>query len=869
MKVRVLSVFLAIVMLSLTACGSGDKIYESSSDFFGESSSESGEDSMEIETNTSLNDEMTEKKNVSIINNIDIDAILARPYTEGVPTAFSEGLFSTYSQGWGFKNGTILATGNANGFGLPITLKVDDYTISPTEEIWMPSHVSSSFISSQYYQNIASESSVSATFTSQYDPNGLKHLVDGVVSYNDDTRNRWSNYSNPVRTQNEIITFNFGKNITCAYLKVHPYDDEGATLVPKSMRVEYMDNSGNWVEAKNQTCEGISRCVAVNINFDTVVTNAIRLVLTPKDGKAIGITDVKIYGKSDKTFSMPDGIVVTEKKFITENDVVASVLSFKNETSNSVTFEISTSITKGKNEEKFGYRYILFGGDVSASSSKKFTLEPGKSVEYKLAVAVADKKGGCADKIASFVNDAKSVDNHVKQFNSWFEKNIPYFECDDEQIMQIYYFRWLTYRNNIRKITEEWNGYIISEFLPNVTWAGLYNSISCPAGHHFYEGRWIRDEKYLDAYQEFWFLDGANPKLYSFPIADAYYNRYLVTGDKQELTKYLDSLIKNYEAWEKSHYVSSVGLFTQIADRDGMENGIGGDGIRTTINSYMYGDAMAIYNIAKMLNKEDVVKEYQAKAMAIRQNVMLKLWNEDEAFFETITKDGKSVNVRELIGYVPWYFNLPIDDKKYASAFSQLLDSDGFLAEYGPTTAEQRDAKFMSILRPHCRWDGPSWPFATSQTLVASANLLNNYNQNTYFDKGDWFDLLKTYAKSQYKNGYPWIAENLHPITGEWIVDYDRSIHYNHSSYTDIVITGLAGIRPADNDNVVTVNPLLEKGDLKYFILENVSYRGHDITVVYDEDGSHYDIGKGLLVYVDGELKASSSELTTLNVNLK
>ena len=198
-----------------------------------------------------------------------------------------------------------------------------------------------------------------------------------------------------------------------------------------------------------------------------------------------------------------------------------------------------------------------------------------------------------------------------------------------------------------------------------------------------------------------------------------------------------------------------------------------------------------------------------------------------------------------------------------------MLDTQGFAAEYGPTTAEQRDPLFMSKLRPGCRWDGPSWPFATAQTLTASANLLNNYKNNGSFDKGNWFDLLKTYTKSQYSNGYPWIAEELHPITGEWIVDYDRSIHYNHSSYTDIVITGLAGIRPADNDNVVTVNPLLEKGDLKYFMLENVSYRGHDITVVYDEDGSHYDIGKGLLVYVDGELKASSSELTTLNVNLK
>jgi hypothetical protein len=310
-------------------------------------------------------------------------------------------------------------------------------------------------------------------------------------------------------------------------------------------------------------------------------------------------------------------------------------------------------------------------------------------------------------------------------------------------------------------------------------------------------------------------------------------------------------------------------LYTQIADRDGMENGIGGDGIRTTINSYMYGDAMAIYNIAIMLGNTSLANEYKAKADKLRTNVMTKLWNEKEAFFETINENGDFVNVRELIGYVPWYFNLPYDDTKYSNSFSQLLDSKGFLAEYGPTTAEQRDSAFMSKLRPGCRWDGPSWPFATSQTLVASANLLNNYKNNNAYDKRDWFDLLKTYTKSQYKNGYPWVAENIHPITGEWIVDYARSIHYNHSSYTDLVITGLAGLRPEDNNNYVTVNPLLEKGDLKYFMLENISYRGHDITIVYDESGTHYNIGTGLFVYVDGTLSASSKTITALKVSLK
>ena len=866
---RIIAFLLACTMLSLVACGKGgEESFESESDVNNESESESGVASMETEKMTEIEVEADKNLSFSLIKNTDIDALLACPYVEGVPTAFSEGLFSTYSAGWGFKNGTVLATGNENGFGLPISISVNGKSVSPVEATWMPSRVKSTYESAKSFDNIASEATVSASYTSQYDSDGLKHLTDGVVSYNDNTRNRWSNYANPVRTQNETITFDFGKTVTCAALKVHPYDDEGNTLIPKAMKVEYYDGS-NWVSAKNQACGTIARCIGVDITFDAVKTTAVRLIVTPQSGKAVAITDVKVLGRSASTQTLPDGITIEENKFITENDVVASVLSFTNKTSGSVSFKISASPNKGKSEEKFGYRYIAFGGDVSASSAKEFTLEAGKSVTYKLAVAVADKQGDNASKINTFVQAKNAVEDHAKQFNLWFEKNIPYFDCDDKQILQIYYFRWLTYRNNIRKITDKWNGYIISEFLPNVWWAGLYNSISCPAGHHFYEGRWIRDEKYLDAYQEFWFIDGANPRLYSFPIADAYYNRYLVTGDKQELTKYLDKLIDNYKGWEKSHYVSSMGLFKQIADRDGMENAIGGDGIRTTINSYMYGDAVAIANIATLLGKDSVAKEYMDKAEKLRKNVMENLWNDEEDFFETIKEDGSSVNVRELLGYVPWYFNLPADDAKYSVAFAQLLDSQGFLAPYGPTTAERRDPKFMSVIRPNCRWDGPSWPFATSQTLVAAANLLNNYKKNNSFKKGDWYDLLKTYAKSQYKNGYPWVAENIHPITGEWIVDYDRSIHYNHSTYTDIVITGLVGIRPEDSDKYLTINPLLDSSDLKHFMLENVSYRGRNVTVVYDSDGTKYGIGAGLFVYINGELSASAKTLSSMKIALK
>lgn len=869
MKSRIVALLLVAVtcLYTVTGCSKNSEIYETDYDANIESENNKSEESMETNVTDSTVINPSENFNSSIIKTTDIDKLLARPYENGVPTAFSEGLFSTYSAGWGFKNGAVLATGNSNGFGLPVDIKVNDISISPTEAIWMPSHVKSVYDSAKSFLNIASDAAVSASYTSVYDTDGIKHLTDGVISYAEQPRNRWSNYASPIRTENEVITLDYSKKTTFAYFIVHFFDDGGNTRLPKALSVEYYNGSA-WVKAKNQVCGNIAKNSGVRIDFDQIEATAIRLVITPQSNKAVGITEIKLFGRNERTSVIPEGVLVEEKKLIAENDMVISYISLNNNTSNDVSFTISANPNMGVTEEKFGYRYILFGGNINGKS-KTISLKAGESTDVKLAVAVSDKKGEGATKISSFLAEKNPVQKHISQFNSWFEKNIPYFDCDDEQIKQIYYFRWLLYRNNIRKITDEWNGFIITEFLPNVWWSGLYNSISCPAGHHYYEGRWIRDEKYLDSYSDFWFIDGANPRLYSFPIADAYYNRYLVTGDKTDVTKYFDSLSNNYAEWEKSHYVSSLGLFKQIADRDGMEKGIGGDGVRPTINSYMYGDAMALQKIATMISNSSASDEYKAKAEKLKNNIMEKLWNENESFFETISTSGESVMVRELIGYIPWYFNIPDDSAKYSVAFAQLLDKKGFLAEYGPTTAEQRDIKFLAVMDGTCRWDGPSWPFATAQTLVASANLINNYKNNTSFDKGNWFDLLKAYTRSQYKNGYPWVAEDLHPITGEWIIDHDRSIHYNHSTYTDNVITGLAGIRPADNDKAVVVNPLLEKGDLKYFMLENVLYRGHDITIVYDEDGSYYGIGKGLMVYVDGVLRGHSVKLGALNVKLK
>lgn len=498
---------------------------------------------------------------------------------------------------------------------------------------------------------------------------------------------------------------------------------------------------------------------------------------------------------------------------------------------------------------------------------------------------------------APFVLKAEDFRHHVDGFNgmvkeevvnyipdsdawAWMKTNVPFFACPDRDIEQIYYFRWWTYRKHIKQTPV---GFIITEFLKPVKHAGEYNALSCAFGHHAAEGRWIHDPRFLDQDIHFWLRGGENGGLhknfhqFSGWAAWALYDRWLASGETDSLLSYLDPLLLDYKTWEQERLTES-GLFWQRDVSDGMESSISGGrkvkNIRPSINSYMYGNAKAIATIAKMADRGAVAREYEEKAAALKKLMEGRLWNKD--FFETRRESGEFATVRENIGYTPWYFNLP--GGGYEIAWTQLMDPQGFRAPFGPTTAERRSPQFeIPYEGDDCQWNGPGWPFATSITLRALANVLNDYKQDVIGRK-DYFNTFLTYTRSQHlklDDGrvIPWIDEDLNPLTGEWLARamkirkgtfYGRGDHYNHSTYCDLLITGLVGLRPRA-DRVVEVNPLLPEDSWDWFCLDHVLYHGRTITVLWDKTGGRYKRGKGLRIYADGREIAHSLKLERIS----
>jgi len=268
-------------------------------------------------------------------------------------------------------------------------------------------------------------------------------------------------------------------------------------------------------------------------------------------------------------------------------------------------------------------------------------------------------------------SDAEAVVNLIPNAKAWdwMVEQVPLFECPDKELEKMYYFRWWTYRKHIKQLD-----YIcLTEFLPRT------NPVSSAVGHHVMEGRWIRDNLYLDQNLLYWLrgTDGTphDSQNFSSWTVWAAYQRYLVNGDKAFIVGMLDDFIRDYKGWEAKR-LAPEGTYWQFESRDAMEDSINGDrraeNRRPSISSYMYGNARAIAAVATLAGKPDLAAEYTCKADAIKKAVQEQLWDSSAKFFKVRWKDGPLSDAREAIGYIPWYFELP--DRGYERWLHALRD---------------------------------------------------------------------------------------------------------------------------------------------------------------------------------------------------
>lgn len=175
------------------------------------------------------------------------------------------------------------------------------------------------------------------------------------------------------------------------------------------------------------------------------------------------------------------------------------------------------------------------------------------------------------------------------------------------------------------------------------------------------------------------------------------------------------------------------------------------------------------------------------------------------------------------------------------------------------------------------------WPFETSKVGTALINLLQTYPPQQTAGRHTFDDFIRRYARAHTRTTAdgglppPHVDEDLHPDDGYWITRRKmhgvppwpgtggigrprgadplaaRGDHYFHSTFNDLVLSGLVGVRPRDAH--LELHPL---SLVAHFSVTRLRVRALELAVVWDAIGEHYPHGAGLHVWIDGRWAASA-----------
>ncbi|KAI0868237.1 Six-hairpin glycosidase-like protein [Hypoxylon argillaceum] len=484
----------------------------------------------------------------------------------------------------------------------------------------------------------------------------------------------------------------------------------------------------------------------------------------------------------------------------------------------------------------------------------------------------------------SFIDHENPISGFLGR--TFLRDNIPYLDIPDKLIQDVFYYRWTSLQRNLRYVTAG-TGYMCTEFVHPVGYAKAFGTIDAAAGHQIDEARWLRDTTYADDYIQLYTRGPADPLQYTQWILDATSRRAMVTGDSEFLANQLEDMLRVWHLWDP-FFDSDAGLYYYEPVWDAQELSLPGfiadpqnkdwdlrlDGpytYRPSHNAYMVANARAIARAAGIAHDSFVEIQFLKIAENLEAAMYEHLWAPEQEFFMDVIRPNNPnmtrLTGREQVGLFPYRFGIGLNESYAQPALDSMFDPMGFLSPYGPTTLEIRNQWFAAT-KPDpnycCWWNGMSWPFSTSHTLKSLAAIYRSGVTNATPEQ--YYQYLQMYARTQQKDGMPYVAESHAPFDDVWSRDErNHSEHYDHSTNNDDIITGLMGVIP-QADDTLRISPIVPR-NWTYFALENLAYHGHLVSILYDKNGSRYNSGSGLSVYVDGEkVHQGESQSTVVSI---
>ena len=286
--------------------------------------------------------------------------------------------------------------------------------------------------------------------------------------------------------------------------------------------------------------------------------------------------------------------------------------------------------------------------------------------------------------------------------------------------------------------------------------------------------------------------------------------------------------------------------------------------VRPSVNGYAYGNLKSLADMYGKVGDFALSEKYDQRAHSVQEKTLDVLWDDKAKFFMTFTAGDNvygvrdfEAQVRESVGYTPWYFDMiPQENhEKYDVAWKLFGSEKGFYNTMGMTTAERQHPYYNEQAYA---WNGRGWPFQNSVVYKAYANYLRDYKKEvTSSDKQLLMDYVVKLA-AMHGTGEKNIGEWYIPSDGK---EFGGVKDYFHSTFPDIIISDLIGVKPK-MDGTLTIEPLLPQDAWDFFYLGDLVVGGHTLDIVWNKDWEPEKDGdqSWFCVWKDGVLKIKADE---------
>ncbi|MBD5784598.1 discoidin domain-containing protein [Cellulosimicrobium terreum] len=534
---------------------------------------------------------------------------------------------------------------------------------------------------------------------------------------------------------------------------------------------------------------------------------------------------------------------------------------------------------------------------------REITVPAGGSVDVSVVGVLYGS--GMPDSAESFQDyaalaPADAFREGVTEFNRLWAQDIPYVDVPSAPIEKAIVYRWWGERYNSLDTNE--SGYVY-QYPTTIEGVNLYqNSVALTQPMHLQDTKWIRNP-YLGYGQilNIGELSGSSAFLdspghtswnnhYSQYLGTAGLEAYKVHGGGPAVAERFATYFEGDGVGQLEHYDGNddklIAYDTNYMpgnDADAISFGYpkvnaGAPGARTIErpeSAYVWGDFDAARQLYDMAGADPAkVEEMGGTADEIREAILGRLWSEEMQMFLAGTSHGAtsggaqnplSAAERDLVPakesnlYDIYAENLiPFEDAAtYEDGFRFLRYGDNFPI-FPFYTANQYDRTKFGI--------GGSNNFSNINFTVqyrAVRSALRHYDpEGKYVTPEYAAKLLDWMAWSIYPGG-----DTRAPNQAEYYSNWNASTqtfnrnnpnHVMLGNMNYIYVEDMGGIQPRSDGNI-ELWPI----DLGYdhFMVNNLRYHGTDLTIVWDEDGSHYGLGAGYSLFVDGERKATADAL--------